>query len=185
MSKKSTSAPRTNKSNASAKKQDSINVGRSKINANNELKLNIYSLSGIVRHVKGDANAKRIVNGHLKLLNEKHGVKVTLGEVTTRTIIVYGSKSELNLKDGTPRDKFSFWTLLNCLSRQVQDVAKGSKQLEKAKVKKAEQRAKTASKPKAASKPTAKVDSKPKAASKPTAKTASKPKAEQAETKAA
>ena len=108
---------------------------------NSKLKESVFSCSGLIRHINGNPDAKKHVEKYLKELAEKHGTIVSIKQINTLTISVYGSERELTIiKTGEKRSQFSFWTLLNCITRQVKDAASGGlimKEHKAAKAKKA------------------------------------------------
>lgn len=96
---------------SNSKKQQST-----KVQANNEFKNNTFSLSGLVRYAKGDGKAKleQVINEY----NEKHETKVTFGQVANvKNIVKHATDKELNKKDGTKKELFSYWLVLQTVGR--------------------------------------------------------------------
>lgn len=108
---------------------------------NSKLKESVFSCSGLIRHINSNVDAKKHVEKYLKSLAEKHETIVSIKQINTLTISAYGSERELtHVKTGKNRSQFSFWTLLNCITRQVKDTANGGlimKEYKAAKAKKA------------------------------------------------
>jgi hypothetical protein len=96
---------------SNSKKQPST-----KVQANKEFKNTIFSLSGLVRYAKADGrkSLEKIINEY----NEKHETKVTFGQVANvKNIVSHATEKELTKKDGSKRDLFSYWLVLQTVGR--------------------------------------------------------------------
>jgi hypothetical protein len=82
-----------------------------KTTINNNWKTSVFSLSGLVRYAKGEG--ANDLQSLLNAINKDKGTKVTLGQVANvKNIVAHATERELFKKDGTKKDKFSFWLLI-------------------------------------------------------------------------
>jgi len=82
-----------------------------KTTINNNWKQSVFSLSGLVRYAKGEG--ANDLQSLLSAINKDKGTKVTLGQVANvKNIVAHATERELFKKDGTKKDKFSFWLLI-------------------------------------------------------------------------
>ena len=82
-----------------------------KTTINNNWKKSVFSLSGLVRYANGEG--ANDLNSLLAAINKDKGTKVTLGQVANvKNIVANATERELFKKDGTKKEKFSFWLLI-------------------------------------------------------------------------
>lgn len=128
MTQKSNGAPVPKNSKDSAKKPyvmpKSLQV---KVKANAKYKDAIYSASGLVKFAKSP-DGEKILKPVLEDINAKHGTSFKTSQIDTRLWKAYGTDKELNKKDGTPKNHFSFWLLINLINRKCKAMAEQAKQ---------------------------------------------------------
>jgi len=96
---------------STSKKQQST-----KVQANKQFKENTFSLSGLVRYAKADG--RKLLEQVINEYNEKHDTKVTFGQVVNvKNIVKHATDKELNKKDGTKKELFSYWLILQTVGR--------------------------------------------------------------------
>jgi hypothetical protein len=96
---------------STSKKQQST-----KVLANKQFKENTFSLSGLVRYAKADG--RKLLEQVINEYNEKHETKVTFGQVANvKNIVKHATEKELTKKDGTKKELFSYWLVLQTVGR--------------------------------------------------------------------
>lgn len=96
---------------SNSKKQQST-----KVLANKQFKENTFSLSGLVRYAKADG--RKLLEQVINEYNEKHETKVTFGQVANvKNIVSHSTPKELTKKDGTKKELFSYWLVLQTVGR--------------------------------------------------------------------
>ena len=82
-----------------------------KTTINNNWKTSVFSLSGLVRYANGEG--ANDLQSLISAINKDKGTKVSLGQVANvKNIVAHATERELFKKDGTKKDKFSFWLLI-------------------------------------------------------------------------
>ena len=91
-----------------------------KTTINNNWKKSVFSLSGLVRYANGDGQSD--LQSLIDATNKSKGTTITLGQVANvKNIVANATNRELFKKDGTKKDKFSFWLLILMVGRMAKN----------------------------------------------------------------